>query len=260
MRGLQLLCLYAAAAISAFGWVVVSWCELKPGAFWLQWLAGALFIYNLDRIRVDPADAINVPQRAAGVQEYRAISLAVIALSALALPVIPLLERNWPLFAMTIGGAVICAGYSLPIFGQRIKSLPVIKTLFIPTLLTGAYFAPVSLEARVLPDLRLVGWVWGLLLFNVLLFDLRDLAGDRKMRTATIPVLIGRRRTFFLLIGLQIIVCLLSSRVEQWITDLVFAGLLVAATRKRGEAFYEWLVDGALFVPALVELGKHLLR
>ena len=36
--------------------------------------------------------------------------------------------------------------------------------------------------------------------------------------------------------------------------------LALAAQRRRNEAFYEWLAEGTLFLPALVDLGKHLVH
>jgi len=257
MKLLQLLCIYAALAITAFGWVVARWGGINPWGYWVQWLAGALFIYNLDRVKTDPADAINVPRRTANLSRWPGLNWGLMVLAGLALLGVPLWQRDRLLLALTFAGALVCAGYSLPIFGRRVKSLPLLKTLFIPTLLIGAYFIPAAWSLREVPDWRVIGWGWGALLFNVLLFDLRDLAGDRRVQTVTIAVFLGQARTISMLAALVAGMALLSTRWEQWITDAVFALLLGLGAKRRGEAFYEWLVDGALFVPILCEALRH---
>ncbi|MGC3992317.1 MAG: hypothetical protein QM796_21985 [Chthoniobacteraceae bacterium] len=257
MKLLQLLSIYAALAITAFGWVVARWGGINPWGYWLQWLAGALFIYNLDRVKTDPADAINVPRRTEDLSRWPGWNWGLMVLAGLALLAVPLWQGNRELLALTLAGAVVCAGYSLPIFGRRMKSLPLLKTLCVPTLLIGAYFIPAAWSLRELPDWRVLGWGWAALLFNVLLFDLRDLAGDHRVQTVTIAVFLGPPRTLILLGLLLAGMAALSTRWEQWITDAVFALLLLVGTKRRGEGFYEWLVDGALFVPILCEVVGH---
>ena len=113
------------------------------------------------------------------------------------------------------------------------------------------------------PDLLLVaGWSWALLMFNMVLCDLRDIDGDRATGTRSLPVLMGSEWTQCLL-WMLIAGGALCAAVHGWpilagATVAALAPLALAAQRRRSEAFYEWLAEGTLFLPALVELGKHL--
>jgi 4-hydroxybenzoate polyprenyltransferase len=108
------------------------------------------------------------------------------------------------------------------------------------------------------------GWSWALLMFNMVLCDLRDMEGDRAAGTKSLPVLLGGNWTQGLLWGL-----IAGGAVCAWMhgwpilagaTVAALSPLAIAAQRRRNEAFYEWLAEGTLFLPALVELGKELAR
>src|SRR5262245_12486894 len=114
---LHALSLYGAAGIAGFGWAV---CRLLdwPALPWIPlWSCAALLIYNADRLRTDPADLVNIPQRAAASARWRAWSRAVCAAAAIFLVVYPILTRDWLSLGLILGGAVVSLNYSIPIFG-----------------------------------------------------------------------------------------------------------------------------------------------
>ena len=61
---LHALSLYGAAGIAAFGWAVCRLLDWSVEPWILLWSCAALLIYNADRLRPDPADLVNIPQRA----------------------------------------------------------------------------------------------------------------------------------------------------------------------------------------------------
>ena len=76
------------------------------------------------------------------------------------------------------------------------------------------------------------------------------------------PVLLGGGRTqglLWLLIATGAVCALMHGwPILASATALLLIPLALAAQSRRSEAFYEWLAEGTLFLPALVDLGKHL--
>ena len=99
-------------------------------------------------------------------------------------------------------------------------------------------------------------------MFNMLLCDIRDIEGDRAAGTRSLPVLLGggwTQAVLWLLIAAGAACALIHGwLILAWTTVVLLSPLAFAAQRRRTEAFYEWLAEGTLFLPALVELGKHL--
>ena len=87
----------------------------------------------------------------------------------------------------------------------------------------------------------------------MILCDLRDLEGDRATGIRTLPVLLGPAKTFRALVALLAVTGSLAL-ANGWLPAgvLYCAGLLVALRKPQSEAFYEWWVEGMLFVPAVI--------
>lgn len=241
------------------------------------WFCGALFIYNADRLRRDPADALNVPRRESAAQRLRPLSAAMAALSAAILVVLPAARRDWITLALVVSGAFVCLNYVVPMFGFRLKNVPVLKTCVPPTVVAAAIFvlpwlhgtpaiAPTHLAAA-------AAQAWGLLLFNMILCDLRDVEGDRRTGVLSLPGALGfvgtRRLLLLLLLAVETLTVLLAARspaaqAQAWqllclLIPLYLGALLAAVRVKRSERFYEWWVEGMFALPALAVLGQSAL-
>ena len=266
---LHALSLYVAAGIASLGWAlceVAGW-QSRP---WVPlWFCAALLVYNADRLSHDPADAVNVPRRAAASARFRRAGIALIAAAALVLVALPIVQRDWLTLALVLAGAAVCLNYSRPLLGFRFKDLPLVKTLFVPTVAaaalvglpwlhegspsSGGHFAIVALRA------------WTLMFFNTVLCDLRDIEGDRRNGIVSIPGALGAKRTRVLLWLLLVVLEVLAftalaaappAMVRVWQIVCVFAplylgALLLALRTPRTERFYEWWVEGILFLPAI---------
>jgi 4-hydroxybenzoate polyprenyltransferase len=265
LRPLHALHIYGALGIATFGWSLGRRAGFASSRLLPLWLAGALVVYNLDRLKRDPADSVNTPERVRAHQVLRRWSWLLTALGALTLVLWPLWLKNGSLLLLAALALPASLSYSFPLFGARVKDVPVLKTLFAPMVVLAAVFAPpILLQGLVLsPGLFLAaGWGWALLLFNMMLCDLRDMEGDRAAGTKSLPVLLGRRGTQALL-WLLIAGAAVCAMVHHWpiLAAATVAGLsplAFAARRHRNEAFYEWLAEGTLFLPALVEIGVSL--
>jgi 4-hydroxybenzoate polyprenyltransferase len=269
---LHALSLYGAAGIAAFGWAV---CRLLDWSVipWIPlWSCAALLIYNADRLRPDPADLVNIPQRAASSIRWRGLSRVVCFGAAIFLVAWPIYSRDWLTLGLVLAGALVSLNYSIPIFGFRWKDIPLIKTFFAPTIVTAAilglpwfHLGPsVGIGTFVLISLR----AWTFLMFNMIICDLRDVVGDRACGIRSLPVALGEKGTRWLLGGLLVFIEILSitalsgaparHRPTSWVIcflgPIYLGTLLYAIRRPRSERFYEWAVEGMLFLPAIAVL------
>lgn len=279
---LHALHIYGAAGLAAFGWAM-GWLVDIDARHWVPlWFCAGLVIYNADRLRRDPADALNLPARTAASARYRTASIVTLTLAALGLIGLPVWRREWLTLALVLGGGVCALGYSIPILGFRWKDLPFIKTLFAPAVVTAATFGlilfvptPTQPSGADMPRgwdifgflftvIPLVPWAFCHLLFNMLLCDLRDLPGDRACGIRSIPVLWGEKGARRLLWTLAVLGQLFLAGLIHFrhsgalpfvllslLTGLYQAWLLQANRRPRSERFYEWAVEGLLYLPAL---------
>ncbi len=266
----QTLSVYCALGIVCFGWAMGRLLGFSTGYYAPLWLCGALFVYNLDRLRHDPADALNLPRRAAAGSRLRRLQLALVIASAALLVLIPLVALDWKTFALTVFGSGFCAAYSAPFAGFRLKDVPWLKTFFAPGIVTAAIFGlPLvhgGIDSSAAHFLSIAAWAGCYLLFNMILCDQRDLAGDAATGTHSLPAALGPLRTLGLQVALIAATVILalgaaftshSEAAFAWLALALAApaylgALLLTLRQPRGEHFYEWWVEGMLYLPALV--------
>ena len=270
LRPVHVLHIYGAVGIATFGWSLGRWAGFSSAKLLPLWLAGALVVYNLDRLKRDASDSLNTPERVRWHGMLRRWSWLLTAAGAAVLVLWPLWIGNGALLLLTVLALPVALSYSFPLMGPRLKRLkdvPVLKTLFAPlVVLTAVLAPPILLDGLALsPALLLAaGWSWTLLMFNMVLCDLRDVDGDRQSGTKSLPVILGEKWTrgfLWALIAAGAACALLHGwPILAGATVALLSPLALAAHRRRTEAFYEWLAEGTLFIPALVELGKHLVH
>jgi 4-hydroxybenzoate polyprenyltransferase len=269
---IQALSLYVSAAVATFGWGTSRLLDFDSRPYLFLWFAGSLLVYNVDRLKPDPADPVNIPGRHAAFARLKRPSRGVIAMALLTLIVLPVSTRNWWLLTMTVAAAFVCICYSLRPLGFRFKDIPLLKSFFAPTIAIAAFvFPPLwhgSLETHPCYTVATTFWLWMFLCFNMILCDLRDIEGDRLESTLSLPVLLGARNTRFIL-WLLVAVTLVAGLFigwtatgklrHSWITLALGAAvyqshLLGTPEANRNEAYFEWRVEGMLFLPAVAML------
>ena len=267
---LHTLSIFGALGIVAFGWAVGQLFNWEVGAWMPYWFCGSLLVYNADRLRRDPADALNIPLREAASARLRFLSLMVLAVAALVLLVLPIVRRDWLTLALVLGGSLVCLNYSIPLFGFRFKDVPLLKTFFAPTIVTASVLGLPWLHvgnggaagfALALGSLR----SWSFLMFNMIVCDLRDRTGDEACGIRSLPVVLGEKKTRWLLAALLTSIEMLAFGAyaiasgphrNAWaiicfLSPLYLGGIFLAVRRSRSERFYEWIVEGMLFLPAI---------
>jgi 4-hydroxybenzoate polyprenyltransferase len=266
----QTLCFYVAAGITSFGWAICHLLGWRSAPYLPLWFCSALVIYNADRLRRDPVDALNIPQRDAASARSRKLSLAVLAIAAVALVGLPMAHGDWLTLGLIAAGTPVCLGYSAPIFGFRFKDVSLLKTLFAPSIVSVAVVGLPWLHEGVPPvganPALTIFRSWCFLLFDMILCDLRDIEGDQRMGIRSLPVCLGEKRTRAVLWGVLAVVEISSLvgaaqapahlaatwRLACIAGPLYLGGLMIAVRTPRSEGFYEWWVEGMLFLPAVV--------
>ena len=190
---------------SAAGWVVVTLATLALPLDWaligLAFLL-ALAFYTRDRLdeKERQADRLTMPERTAWVQRYEVVLQGLVwasffgALLLLAFRPAALL----PLLA-GLGFALSYTVRWFPWRGARLgwKHLPGMKMPFVAALWT---LTTVITPAAVYDQLwrketwLLVVAVWAFIMAQILLNDLRDIAGDQLSGVTSLPVLVGETK------------------------------------------------------------------
>jgi 4-hydroxybenzoate polyprenyltransferase len=151
--------------------------------------------------------------------------------------------------------------YSRPLPGSstRLKDLPGIKSFFVPAFIaTILVIWPIlqSGEAFSWLDLIIFTWCFLVLGINSLVFDLRDVAGDRLHGTPTIPARLGGRLTSLLLLALGASMVLLSGLPGDLSRTLAIAlagvhlAIMVAIQCRAKPIMLSFLADLLLLTPA----------
>jgi 4-hydroxybenzoate polyprenyltransferase len=260
----QTLHIYGAVGIASFGSGLCRLLGFDAVEFVPLWFAGGLFAYNLDRLWLDPADAINTPNRVRRSGLLRCASRALAAVAIGTLVLLPILRGQLILALAVALGTLVATWYSVPILGLRLKEIPVLKTLIPPGAVTAACLAPVFIGHSSSLGLSLAlaaAWALCFLTFNMLLCDLRDQAGDAAHGIKSIPVLAGPAVSSAALVGLLtasvLLALLLGWTLLAILAAVYLTALLIASSKPRGEAFYEWAVEGMLFLPAIALLAER---
>ncbi|MBV8100503.1 MAG: UbiA family prenyltransferase, partial [Verrucomicrobia bacterium] len=215
LHQVYLLEVVGGVAVTCLGWVS---CYLT-GSPWLRsaplWLGGYLFVYNLDRLHYDPADQVNTPTRFLYRESLRSKRLLLIWLSAATLVGWPAVTGRWWLIPPIVLAIAALQFYSrpLPLVRKRLKDLPVLKTFIAPFLIAAVLVLWPALELRRslgAREMLVFFWCFIVLSVNSISFDLRDISGDLRNGTRTLPVLLGANWSTVLLGALALLATLMS--------------------------------------------------
>ena len=223
--------------------------------------AATMFVYTVNRFTDLEEDEQNVPQRAAFIKRYGwlwlvlGVGLYVAAIAAA--------------FALGLPGA----GYMLlPLVVAVLYSLAGIKRVFlVKNLFVGVAWGAIPLGVGFYYDrlltleiLFLAGYVTAMITIAAVIFDIKDIEGDREEGIATVPNTFGPQWTRRLSQGANVVAAAAVVAVvagtplsRAFLVVLAMNGYVACyipfATPDRGPLFYGFVVDGEhVFLAALV--------
>lgn len=194
-------------------------------------LLAAFAVYATDKVSGSKEDLLNTPDRA-WLAAYPIKQLAAISYLA-ALGVAAILDICKLQYILIIGLAGVI--YTTRIFGIRPKDIPGAKTVIVAGASAVCYAGMIGGPAA--------SYVLAFLVISIdtIIFDLRDLTGDRAACVRTLPVLFGRGKVSLLLVLLDIVVFVISPVVA------IYGAFLIWFFQKdRDNLSYDLLVDAWL--------------
>lgn len=225
--------------------------------------AATLLVYSLNRFADREEDARNVPGRVAFVRRYGRYSVAAGVLLYVCAAGIVFVQLP-SLAAVLLLPLVVIALYSI----VGLKRVLLVKNLLVGLswgvipLGVGVYLGdPWRVEVGVL-----VAWVTAMLTVAAMVFDVKDVEGDRAAGIRTVPNVYGLTRTRHLAHGANGIVAAavvglvaLGVVPTEWLVLLgqhLYVGWYVQAARPdRGPLFYGLVIDGEHVVLAALALA-----
>jgi len=262
------LLISAAAASVAVSTTVLVGLPLDPVPVFIVF-AVTMFVYSFNRLADLEEDLQNVPSRAAFVERYGRPLLVigiVLYLVAVALAVYWQLPRAQYL----VLPVVVAVVYSV-LGGKEIllvKNLLVGVSWGIIPLGVGVYYDDISPWTDQI--LFLFGYVTAMLTIAAIVFDIKDIEGDRAEGIRTVPNRYGARTTRWVtagataVVGLVVLGVVLAGLLQRRylllepFTLYVF-GYCTVATRDRHPLLYGLVIDGEhIFLAALLLAWRYL--
>jgi len=161
----------------------------------------AVAVYNLNKLTDLHEDSVNAPERARFVKRYRTYIIISIVGSFCGAIVCAFSCNPYSIFAVVFGFGIGTL-YSVLLFGVRFKEILLVKNVIVVgTCVVGAVLVPFGVHFSSLIAISLIAYfVFFTAFINTVLFDVRDLQGDKRSGNMTIPISLGLNKTRGLLL------------------------------------------------------------
>jgi 4-hydroxybenzoate polyprenyltransferase len=255
--------LAAGASVVAFTTIFLMGFPIETVPLFIPF-AGAMFIYNLNRMTDSTEDLINVPKRISFVRRNGKFFLAVgIVLYGIA--IMESFLRNLNVFLAVIAPGIISIFYSI----FRLKRFYITKNLLVALawgmtpVVVGFYFETFDLA------ILSISLFFTLEFFiNTVIFDVKDIKGDYLYKIKTLPTVIGTKNTkhmcliinFFsgMILLLSILYSILPLMAIILIPFLLYIFAYIILCDSKNGLFYGAFVDGEFMFLALIVLLAYM--
>ncbi len=218
-------------------------------------------VYSLNKLTDMDEDAINTPERLKFLKGRKKLvlyySLGAYAISALlavsenlaALPIVFI-----PIMANAVYGSRLLPG--LP----RLKDIPVMKNVVVALSWSLVCTLMPALHSGEAPSANMIAMVLYFMIarvfINTVIFDIRDVEGDRQNKVMTIPVLLGTKNTTLLLLTVNsTLVPLLFFAINNLLAQIMvlYGYIFILYFRKRRNPLaLDLFVDGEWMIACLL--------
>jgi len=175
-------------------------------------------VYNLNKLTDIKEDLVNVPERAGFIEKNKCFVTWATIVSCFAALSLSFLQNPFAVFIILFPFGIGIM-YSIEISNFRLKDITGIKNVVIALSwsIAGTFF-PLIVSFRDFTLIPLIFYFFFTKLFiNTVLFDIRDIEGDRMSGVLTIPVVFGREKTKNLLL-------ILNSTLIPWLAISYLSG------------------------------------
>ncbi len=175
-------------------------------------------VYNLNKLTDIKEDSVNVPERAGFIEKNKNCIIFAVAASYVAAFTLSFLQNPLAIFIILFP---FCIGivYSIKISNFRLKDITGIKNFIIA--LSWAVigtFLPLTIPFRNFILIPVIFYFFFIKVFSgSIIFDVRDIEGDKISGVRTIPVVFGMQNTKNLLL-------ILNSTLIPWLTISYLSG------------------------------------
>lgn len=188
-------------------------------------------VYSIDKVSGSKEDLANTPERAI----LASYPIGQIATSAYVAAIAICLYSNWREVPYVLIPGLAGVAYTARIGSRRLKDIPGMKNLTV-AISSGLCYAGLVGGAA-----WAYAFVFLTMMIDTIIFDMRDLVGDKAACVQTIPVLAGPSRTVAILSMLCLLLAVISLPMAAG-----GAFLIAYFSRKRPNLEYDFLVDGWL--------------
>ena len=176
-------------------------------------------VYSLNKVTDLKEDLVNLPDRARFVKQHRDFLLFV-SLESINIAVVLAFLSNPSAIIIILLAFSVGVFYSIGMRRLKLKNVLLLKNIMIAgTCTVAAALLPLAVHAGIPFVVLMVAYfIFLKALINSMLFDVRDIDGDRKAGVRTVPLSLGRTKTRNLLL-------LLNSTLIVWVAVSLFQGL-----------------------------------
>ncbi len=179
----------------------------------------AISVYSFNKVTDIEEDAVNLPERAQFAKRNRDL-LILASLVSINIAIVFAFFSNPYASVLIIFPFYISVLYSIGVQKLRLKDVLLLKNVIAAATCTvAAVLLPLVVHSDAALIVMLVAYFVFLKLFiNSVIFDIRDIEGDKKAGVRTIPVYLGKSKTRALLL-------ILNSTLIAWVALSLICGL-----------------------------------
>jgi len=232
-----------------------------------------LSMYNLNRLTDIKEDFINYPERMKFIVKYKKILIFLVLCLLGTAILIAYFESILPIVLMILALSFMYSIKWVPkkiSKYQRFKDILIVKNIIISITwsLTTVFTVAFNLGIFNTAVLVFFMFIFSRLFINTIIFDIRDIEGDKIYNIKTIPNTIGIRKTKFLLYSLNsffalflffcIFVRLISNLAYFFFFSIFYTYLYIYfCNKERGSKFYDFVVDGEFIIIGILAIIGH---
>jgi len=230
-------------------------------------------VYSLNRLTDIEEDASNMPERVAFLSQKKDVIL-ILSITSYLIALIVGALKNMYIVLVFLTPLLIGIIYSIRISSFRIKNIFAMKNVSVAfSWAFSSSFLPYVFYPNISVALMLFIFLFIKCFMDTVVFDIRDIEGDRISGVKTLPVVLGIKRTRNVLLAVNsflliwVLVCYLMGIFIPYLPIAIFStiygywyiSVFFREENKKGKYDYDYLVDGEFIILAILAAFVHII-